>query len=129
MLPPYRWAVATVVVWALVAAPPSVAGGKGQNVIGGTIASATDAPWAVWVVSENPDTHELGFCSGSIIASTEVLTAAHCAEAPAARYRVWAGWRPGPDGRTPSESFDQSRTVRTIRTHPGLRPQADGIAG
>ena len=103
----------------LVTAPASfAAAGKERSVVGGTLAAATDAPWAVWVVSADPDTGELGFCSGSIIAADEVLTAAHCAEQPASEYRVWAGYRPGPDGRSASESFDQQRRVRAIRTHP-----------
>jgi hypothetical protein len=112
-------------VFACCSAAPALAA-QPSSVVGGTIAAATEAPWAVWVVSTDPKTGEIGYCSGSIIAPAQVLTAGHCAEEPASEYRVWAGWRPGPDGRTPSEAFDQSRGVSVIRTHPDYVPNPSG---
>jgi hypothetical protein len=121
------FAVSLVIAGCLASAAPShAAPPKGQSVVGGTIAAATEAPWAVWVVSVDPSSGEIGYCSGSIIAPNEVLTAAHCAGQPASEYRVWAGWRPGPDGRAPSDAFDQSRAVSSIRTHPDYVPNPSG---
>ena len=56
---------------------PRAAASAAFGVFGGTAIDARSAPWAAAVVQKLPTGH--GFlCSGSIIDSTHVVTAAHC---------------------------------------------------
>ena len=77
----------------LCAAAPAAAWNVGKDVVGGTDASATDAPWQVLLVMGADEWQ----CGGSILDATHVITAAHCVTddfdrpiAPAAAH-VYAG--------------------------------------
>ncbi len=107
------------------------------GVFGGTAIDARSAPWAAAVVQKLPTGH--GFlCSGSIIDSTHVVTAAHCVfddkgkrAAPAA-LTVKAGTKNGLSAAATGR--EQERVVSSVRVHPGyrfdasLRTAADDVA-
>ncbi|WP_269748234.1 trypsin-like serine protease [Enterovibrio coralii] len=80
-----------VLLWSL----PLLAADKSPNVVGGSDAVITDAPWQAFVRIGN------SFCGGVVIASNWILTAAHCLDtaddddpfslAPASSVSVYTG--------------------------------------
>src|SRR5439155_5160276 len=96
-------------------------------IVGGIQVSITQAPWQVVVRTKK------ALCGGSIIDSTHVLTAAHCATDPKGRqplppedFEVIAG-----RSRLALEPSEERRTVLQVRVHPywtGSSPDADDVA-
>lgn len=92
-------------------------------IVGGQEAPISQFPWQVYVESnfEENGNHIVGACGGSILDSTHILTAAHCADVegstvqrPPADFTVVAG-----NSTTyPSSPTRQAVGVSHIRTHP-----------
>jgi hypothetical protein len=100
---------------------------KARSVLGGAVAAATDAPWAVFIFADLGGGRSSS-CTGSLISATEVLTAAHCAQADPGSYSVYAGWDRAPDGQS-GYKYDQVRTLRAVRVHPGyVRAPVNDVA-
>src|SRR3982750_3860210 len=91
-------ALGTVLAAGLVtgAAPRSFAGEVSPNIIGGSTVPPGGAPWGAQVSAG-------GFCSGSVIAPTWVLTAAHCGR--------------GGSVRVGSQQLGQGRTIRVVQDY------------
>lgn len=81
-----------------------------QEIVGGTIAPITAAPWQVSLQSAQGQ----HFCGGSIVAPTWVLTAAHCVEGNAAPGRIVAG-----TGKLSTANTGQIRQVKRVISHTG----------
>ena len=60
-------------------------------VVGGTLASAAEAPWAVVLTNTAAVRDSKRWCGGVLVAPTKVLTAAHCAGRAASSYGVIQG--------------------------------------
>lgn len=94
------------------------------RIVGGSAAAITDAPWAVRV-----STIEGGVCSGVIVSSTAVVTAAHCV-ADAAAVRVRAGISEWDGSGADDAPTVQVRDVSTVAIHPyyDATSQVDDVA-
>src|SRR6187551_29951 len=61
------------------AGPAEASGGASASIVGGTTALSEEWPWAAFILAV--DQRGEGFsCTGTVIAPTLVLTAAHCVE-------------------------------------------------
>jgi hypothetical protein len=119
-----RRLAAAVLLAAALAATPSAVG-----VVAGNPVDVRDVPWSVLVI------HRVGssgsICTGAILDSTRVLTAAHCVvdggvPYPASTLTVRAGVT---NAAQPSSTDSlQDRPVASIRVHPGY-VQADRSGG
>src|SRR5262245_55952983 len=119
-----QWVFLVGLVVLLGAAPQAHAQGKPKQIVGGNIVTSPDeAPWSVSVSALNADGATL--CSGTIIASDRVLTAAHCVldrgrprpvsslsvVAGIVDGHIWADW-----------SQIQPRKVSALAVHPSYDP-------
>jgi len=116
--------VALTLVLALTATATAAASAApaGPRIYGGSVITAADAPWQVYIRTAD------GYaCGGSILDATHVLSAAHCADAdgtkappPASSFTVLAGfsdvstWVPG----KPAPAGTQVVGVSAFRIHP-----------
>lgn len=74
-----RAALGALLASLLLAAPAFAGGGATASIVGGTPGSSEEWPWAAFVLAS--DAKGEGFsCTGTVIAPTLVLTAAHCIE-------------------------------------------------
>ncbi|MFC9687694.1 S1 family peptidase [Kribbella sp. NPDC056951] len=60
-------------------------------VVGGTLASVSEAPWAVVLTNTAATRESKRWCGGVLVAANKVLTAAHCAGERVASYGVIQG--------------------------------------
>jgi uncharacterized protein (TIGR03382 family) len=81
---------------------------EAQEIVGGTTAEITAAPWQVSLQTQNQH-----FCGGSIISPTWVATASHCV-AEGAPERIVAGV-----SRTSLSAQGQIRQVKRVIMYPG----------
>lgn len=73
-----RFGVAVLATALVAAGLTATSSGPAQAIVGGTSPNGNEAPWAVKInVTTSAGTYK-GTCSGSVIASRYVLTAAHC---------------------------------------------------
>ncbi|WP_405063899.1 serine protease [Kribbella sp. NBC_01505] len=76
----------------LVVGAGSVAADQGKPmVVGGTLASVAEAPWAVVLTNSAAVRESKRWCGGVLVAPDKVLTAAHCARQPITSYGVVQG--------------------------------------
>lgn len=82
-------------------------------VVGGTLASVSEAPWAVVLTNTQAARASKRWCGGILLAANKVLTAAHCAARPVASYGVI-------QGRADLADHSQGRfsAVSTVWVHP-----------
>lgn len=111
---------------ALLVCPPVAGAARTAHaaVVNGTQISVQQAPWQVAVQAQfrvSETLVERVFCSGSIIDSSHILTAAHCVfmappnqRIPPEDFTVLAG---SSNLKTP-EGEEQSRSVTNVRAHP-----------
>lgn len=113
------------------AAPAQAAAGAKASIVGGTTANSEEWPWAAFILAL--DRHGEGFsCTGTVVAPTLILTAAHCVEdivtgqhTPAPRYVVVTGSRDVRD-----KTVRQVSKVRQTFVFPGFnRFKVHGDAG
>jgi secreted trypsin-like serine protease len=133
---PRRWttawsALGVLLLTLALAGPASASGGAQASIVGGTTAASEEWPWAAFILAA--DAKGEGFsCTGTVIAPTLVLTAAHCIEdivsgkkTPIGQYVVVTGSR---DVRDPSLR-QVSRVSRSI-VYPNFnRFKVHGDAG
>ncbi|GAB3938314.1 serine protease [Kribbella albertanoniae] len=67
------------------------AGTTEPMVVGGTLASVSEAPWAVVLTNKDAVRDSKRWCGGVLVAPNKVLTAAHCAGRSASSYGVIQG--------------------------------------
>ena len=106
---------------ALVALAGPTGGQSSSRVVGGTSILVQSAPWAVYMRISNGSTGT--YCSGSILDSLHVLTAAHCMYVPdgtladPGAITVRAGI--SSSSRPLRSDAEQDRGVDSFRVHPG----------
>jgi secreted trypsin-like serine protease len=72
------WLAALTLAALVATAPAGAAGGATASIVGGKTANAEEWPWTAFILAT--DTKGRGFsCTGTVVAPTLVLTAAHCA--------------------------------------------------
>lgn len=92
---------------------PAAGTAVGQpRIFNGTPASIADVPWVVMIESTR------GTCTGSVVTSRWVLTAAHCVET-----NNPASLRIGIGGDDLDVGFAETHSASRIVRHPGYRPQ------
>jgi len=84
-------AVALVAALLLSTTGTAVADRARPMVVGGTLASVAEAPWAVAITNSSSQRPSKRWCGGILIAPNKVLTAAHCAGSRATSYGVVQG--------------------------------------
>ncbi|TDD61804.1 serine protease [Kribbella antibiotica] len=84
-------AVALGLVLLLAGAGAAAADSGKRMIVGGTLASATEAPWAVAITNTDASRASKRWCSGVLVAPNKVLTAAHCAARATSSYGVIQG--------------------------------------
>lgn len=96
----------------------------GTRVIGGTAVDVRSAPWTVLVKIPALASTATGYCSGTIIDATHIVTAAHCVDlgpnghVDPTTITVQAGIS---DALAPlSTDVPQSRVAVAYRVHPGF---------
>ncbi|MEI8408172.1 MULTISPECIES: S1 family peptidase [unclassified Kribbella] len=76
----------------LLASAGAVSANVGKPVIiGGTLASVSEAPWAVVLTNSQSSRPTGRWCGGVLLAPNKVLTAAHCMTKPASTYTAIQG--------------------------------------
>ncbi|GAB3563575.1 serine protease [Amycolatopsis endophytica] len=131
-------AVVAAAAFLPVAAAAAPSSGARPNIVGGTEASISDHPYAVYLTDKNGNQ----FCGGVIVSPAAVATAAHCAKAVSrAELRVVAGRQDKRtnDGRTvsvrdvwmPSGFTDpgQGDDVAVLKLSQSLPYQAANLPG
>lgn len=124
-------ALAILIAAIALAAPAQAQSHAHASIVGGSAATTAEWPWAAFVLAL--DRHEDGFvCTGTVVAPTLILTAAHCikdlltgSSTPVHRYTVVTG-----SGDVRDSSIRQlSKVVRAV-VYPGFdRFKLHGDAG
>ncbi len=103
--------VATIVMCIV----PSVANAAPQSlprIIGGSTSTIDQSPWQVLIILRNSLQ-----CSGSLVSTTSIITAAHCLNGyTAGDVRVWGGI-----SKTSERSLSMELPVSSITQHPDFR--------
>ncbi|WP_433165192.1 S1 family peptidase [Kribbella sp. CA-247076] len=85
-----------------------------RMIVGGTLASVSEAPWAV-VLTNSQSSRQTGrWCGAALIAPDKVLTAAHCMTKPLSTYTAIQGRADLTDGSTGRVS-----AISKVWIHPG----------
>jgi secreted trypsin-like serine protease len=120
--PTATWsALGALLVSLALAAPGQASGGAQASIVGGTAAASEEWPWAAFVLAANAKGE--GFtCTGTVVAPTLILTAAHCVQdivtgkkTPIGQYAVVTG---SPDVRDPT--LRQLSTVSRTILYPNF---------
>jgi secreted trypsin-like serine protease len=101
---------AALVVGVLLAA---TAGAK-PVVVGGTLASATEAPWAIALNNTQSADSSGRYCGAALIAPNKIVTAAHCMDEDVSTYYAVQG-----RANLADDSVGQSSGISKIWIHPG----------
>ncbi|TDD13859.1 serine protease [Kribbella turkmenica] len=107
---------AVVLAWVLVlvsAGSVSAAVDK-RMIVGGTLASVSEAPWAVVLTNSQSSRPTGRWCGAALIAPDKVLTAAHCMTKPLSTYTAIQGRADLNDTST-----GRSSGISKIWIHPG----------
>lgn len=99
----------------------SATGAVTRSIGGQPVGSPSEAPWSVHIEAGRPGSLVSGGCTGSIVDSTHVLTAAHCTYdeegIPWAEYEI----RAGISRLYPTSAEEQRRQVVGVRRHPDYK--------
>ncbi len=113
---------------ALVALATAAGGQSSGRVVGGTAVLVQSAPWAVYMRISNGSTGT--YCSGSILDSLHVLTAAHCMYVPdgtlADPGAITVRTGISSSSRPLRSDAEQDRSVASFRVHPGFTGPTTG---
>ncbi len=104
--------VLMILPWA--AAPAQAAPQASPRIVGGIPTTVAANPWQVLLINQN------SLCGGSLIASTWILTAAHCMKgADPSRVQAWAGIT------SMAQRSEANRLpVSAVIVHPGYDPKS-----
>jgi secreted trypsin-like serine protease len=83
-------------------------------IVGGTLASTTEAPWAIALLNTNSARPTGRWCGAALVRPNKIITAAHCMIKPASTYRAV-------QGRADLNDTEAGRTsgISSIWIHPG----------
>jgi trypsin len=110
-----RAAVAVgVLVLASAGAAPAVADGPHQLIVGGTLASTSEAPWAIALLNPDSPYPSGRWCGAVLVRPNKVITAAHCATKALATYTAVQGRADLLD-----ESAGRTSAITASWIHPG----------
>jgi trypsin len=87
--------------------------GRGM-IVGGTLASASEAPWAIAVTTSDSSQPSGRWCGGALVRANKIITAAHCMTEPIDTYTAV-------QGRTDLLDDGSGRTsaITHVWVHPG----------
>ncbi|MEU8223512.1 serine protease [Kribbella sp. NPDC048915] len=89
-------------------------GGAKPVVVGGTLASVSEAPWAVALNNTQSASPSGRFCGATLVAPDKIVTAAHCMDEPVSTYYAVQGRTDLAD-----ESVGQASEISKVWVHPG----------
>src|SRR5882757_9404047 len=83
-------------------------------IIGGTLASTSEAPWAISLANSTGSDPTGRWCGAALVRANKIITAAHCMIQPASTYTAVQGRA---DLRDPSTG--RTSAIKSIWIHPG----------
>ncbi|GAA1589665.1 serine protease [Kribbella sancticallisti] len=99
------------------AATASMDRGAGEDrelIVGGTLSSTTEAPWAIALINSGSAQSTGRWCGATLVKADKIITAAHCMIRPISSYRAIQG---RPDLTKPRTG--RSSAIKSIWIHPG----------
>jgi trypsin len=96
------------------AATASTDGHDHELIVGGTLASTTEAPWAIALTNSNSAEATGRYCGAALVSPNKIITAAHCMIQPASTYTAVQG---RPD--LTDTSVGRTSAIKSIWVHPG----------
>ncbi|WBQ04775.1 S1 family peptidase [Kribbella sp. CA-293567] len=85
-----------------------------ELIVGGTLSSTTEAPWAIALTNSTSSRSTGRWCGAALVKADKVITAAHCMIKPASTYTAVQG-RPDLTDTT----VGRSSGIKSIWIHPG----------
>ncbi|MDX6281906.1 MAG: hypothetical protein QOH03_2977 [Kribbellaceae bacterium] len=107
-------AIAGVLLLATAGAASASDGHDHELIVGGTLASTTEAPWAIALTNSNSAEATGRYCGAALVSANKIITAAHCMTQPASTYTAIQG---RPD--LADTSVGRTSAIKSIWVHPG----------
>lgn len=89
-------------------------GSDHKLIVGGTLASTTEAPWAIALTNSSSAESSGRWCGAALIKANKIITAAHCMIKPIGTYTAIQG---RPDLNKPTAA--RMSAIKSIWIHPG----------
>jgi secreted trypsin-like serine protease len=83
-------------------------------IVGGTLSSTTEAPWAIALLNSSSDRPSGRWCGASLVRPNKIITAAHCMIKPASTFQAVQG---RPD--LTDKKVGRTSGISSIWIHPG----------
>lgn len=118
----FRTAWAAIIAAVLIVASAGTVAAQQDRglIVGGTLASTSEAPWAIALTTEDSPYLSGRWCGAALVTANKIITAAHCITKPASSYTAIQGranLRDDSLGRTPQ--------ISAIWIHPGYNPKTN----
>ena len=91
-----------------------VTAGAKPVIVGGTLASVTEAPWAIALNNTQSASSSGRYCGAALVSPTKIVTAAHCMDEPVSTYYAVQGRADLAD-----DSVGRESEISKVWIHPG----------
>jgi len=115
--------IAGVLVLASAGAATASTGADRRLIVGGTLASTSEAPWAIALTNSNSSEQSRRWCGATLVRADKIITAAHCMTKPAASYTAIQGRADLLDDET-----GRTSAISKIWIHPDYKNNRNDFA-